>query len=278
MVVNRWRLKYKIDITSYFGSLDSLRLWKCKQCSLQYFMPSIPGDEILYQALAMKNWYYQNQKWEYDQAIKDIPIKSTVLDVGCGEGAFVKMAGAVGLHPTGVDTNAKISENDSTAASRIIKGTIDQLRKSKQQWDAVVCFQVIEHLPNPSDFITACCDLLRPGGVLILAVPNDNALPLRWEPDALLNMPPHHLTRWTESTLQSIPAQFPLLLAHTQCSPLELIHIEGFVGSLRPRLCTFPGSSLLWPTVNQCITFLLDKARIRYLINGHTIYARYVRT
>ena len=62
-------------------------------------------------------------------------------------------------------------------------------------YDAVTSFQVLEHVTEPASFLRACVKALRPGGRLLLGVPNNDSF-LGLLEDNWLNMPPHHMSLW----------------------------------------------------------------------------------
>ena len=102
----------------------------------------------------------------------------TVLDIGCGGGLVCEPMARMGAAVTGVDPAAANIE----AARRHAEGqrlTIDyraieaeQLVAAGATFDAVLCLEVVEHVPDPGAFLQTCAALVRPGGVLILSTIN----------------------------------------------------------------------------------------------------------
>jgi 2-polyprenyl-3-methyl-5-hydroxy-6-metoxy-1,4-benzoquinol methylase len=87
-------------------------------------------------------------------------------------------------------------------------------------FDAVSLFDVLEHLLDPRRTLRACADLLAPGGILFLYVPNfDSASRLLMGADAHFIWPTHHLNYYTPTTIRD------LMLRH-RLTP-ELIVTEG---------------------------------------------------
>lgn len=98
-----------------------------------------------------------------------------LLDVGCGTGDFLLVCKNNGWKVTGVEPNAKAkitAENKlkGTADSEIYS-EINQLN-SEAQFDVITLWHVLEHVPNLEVYISSLKKLLKPGGVLIVAVPN----------------------------------------------------------------------------------------------------------
>ena len=61
-------------------------------------------------------------------------------------------------------------------------------------------FQVLEHVTDPKGFMQGCVKALKSGGKLLMAVPVEDSFVGRAE-STWLNMPPHHLTRWSNTAL-----------------------------------------------------------------------------
>ena len=101
----------------------------------------------------------------------------SVLDYGCGTGDHVTYPLAcLGHRVLGVDFHdASISE--ATRRYRVPTlsfrtAEIEELVKRGEQFDLVVCSEVLEHLHEPRHFLQAVSRLLHPGGGLIITTPN----------------------------------------------------------------------------------------------------------
>jgi SAM-dependent methyltransferase len=105
------------------------------------------------------------------------PRCARVLDVPCGEGAFLARAQQAGLVCYGVDIANRLAlEGVRFARADMNAG----LPFAPAVFDAVVCIDGIEHLERPFDFVRECRRVLRPGGALIVSTPNISALRSRW--------------------------------------------------------------------------------------------------
>ena len=98
------------------------------------------------------------------------------------------------------------------------------------RYDAVCAFQVLEHVAHPRRFLDACVRLLRPGGRLCIAVPNDDGyMGKQRREKASLNLPPHHLSRWGRRTLMSLEGLFPLKVRRIAFEPLSEHHVPEYI-------------------------------------------------
>lgn len=190
-------------------------LWSCRQCSLRWYADSPAGDAAFYEALQQHDWYYQEDKPEYGFASRWIPGEAQVLEVGCGRGAF---AGFIpGTNYRGLEFNQLAVQKARNAGLQVEVKTVGQEAADRPAHDDVVChFQVLEHVETPLGFMAECAQALKPGGLMVVAVPAEDSF-LGLAESSWLNMPPHHLTRWTDRSLG-------LLLRRVGMEPLELWH------------------------------------------------------
>ena len=101
----------------------------------------------------------------------------TVLDIPCGEGAFLERLHAMGLDGHGADIVNRLARGGTRFTAADMNAS---LPFGDGAFDALVCIDGIEHLERPFDFVRECRRVVRPGGVLIVSTPNIGALRSRW--------------------------------------------------------------------------------------------------
>ena len=98
--------------------------------------------------------------------------EKTLLDIGCGTGAFLKVAKDNGWVVTGVEPD----RDARTIANAITENAVHNTEKlselKNQCFDVITLWHVLEHLPNLEEQVSLLKRLLKPGGTLIIAVPN----------------------------------------------------------------------------------------------------------
>jgi len=93
----------------------------------------------------------------------------SVLDIGAGTGEFLKVASEQGWEIHGAEPNEK-ARSISEQKGIHLKESFNTY--SEKQFDVITLWHVLEHLPNLHDSIKEIESLLKPGGTLIIAVPN----------------------------------------------------------------------------------------------------------
>jgi 2-polyprenyl-6-hydroxyphenyl methylase/3-demethylubiquinone-9 3-methyltransferase len=101
-----------------------------------------------------------------------------VLDVGCGGGLICEPLARLGARVTGLDPAPETIEAARRHAAGqgldidYRAGRVEELAAEAAGFDAVVCLEVVEHVPDVAAFLKACAALVRPGGLMLLSTLN----------------------------------------------------------------------------------------------------------
>ncbi|CAM1357972.1 Methyltransferase [Tenacibaculum soleae] len=95
--------------------------------------------------------------------------EKSILDVGAGTGDFLKVCKNNGWEINGVEP-AKKARDFAFNKKVNLKESIDEYKG--KQFDVISLWHVLEHVPNLIEYITELKKLLKPKGILIIAVPN----------------------------------------------------------------------------------------------------------
>ena len=242
-----------------------VKLWHCRSCEFEFFNQALTGTDRFYRQLSVNSGYYSKHRPEFAQTlhwIESLPVR-TVLDVGCGDGAFLDEARAAGLQTHGIELNKDAREKAANKGHEVMDSLLQDLDGSLQ-YDLVVAFQVVEHVADPIQFLRLMARVVRPGGYLAVAVPNHGGL-FRLVPLDPATWPPHHITRWTLSHLDQAGSRAGLKVVRKTADLLFGGAIEHF-SRLNYRL-----SEALGRPVNRTrlqllssIAFLYRKSGVRY--------------
>ncbi len=202
---------FDIDISNEIKSQKYINYYRCNSCKLYFFDPDFAGSAEFYEDLQNhRKVYYNPNRVEFDYMKTKIKAENSVLEIGSGSGFFAeKLKTSKYL---GLEYNDKAIEEAKKKGIRLLKSSIEDFSKnSKETYDVVCSFHVLEHVTNPHDFIKASIDVLSKGGQLIIAVPF-NESKLTNNINHVLNLPPHHISRWNLQTLIQIGNLFNLEL------------------------------------------------------------------
>ena len=97
-----------------------------------------------------------------------------LLDIGCGEGYFgaaVKSA-LPGCETWGVEANEVAAAGAASRNDRVLQGLVDSVDLPDAHFDVVTMNDVLEHIPYSEPVLAKVRRLLKPGGRLVLSVPN----------------------------------------------------------------------------------------------------------
>jgi 2-polyprenyl-3-methyl-5-hydroxy-6-metoxy-1,4-benzoquinol methylase len=268
-IYDAWQNQFGIDITNLTTTDDKIREWFCEKTGVYFFTPhDFVLDSKGYSELQKLAWYYSPNKWEYDFAIKKFgnkPLK--VLEIGCGEGSFIARCQDAGHMALGLELNEVAVEKATKRGLPVYNIMTDKFKDDYNGYFDIVCgFQVLEHIPNPYQFIQDCVSMLKPNGKLIFAVPNaDGLLATDFN---ILDMPPHHATRWSKQAFQSLTDIFPLEAVEINSERLAPYHFHWYINI---KTKTNPIFKLLFSSA------IFQKLFLKYLkiigknfITGHT--------
>jgi 2-polyprenyl-3-methyl-5-hydroxy-6-metoxy-1,4-benzoquinol methylase len=128
-----------------------------------------------------------------------------LLDVGCGEGAFLEWARAAGWEAVGVEPDPAAVAAARSRGLTVHAGTVEALRSEASSFDVVTLSHVLEHVHDPRALLKSIRDLLKPGGLLWLDTPNITSVGCRLFGANWLGLdPPRHLVLFNHPTLRSL--------------------------------------------------------------------------
>jgi 2-polyprenyl-3-methyl-5-hydroxy-6-metoxy-1,4-benzoquinol methylase len=171
---------------------ETFDLVRCEDCGLVATSPPVPPAEIgrYYPAS-----YYGDNNRRFNSlleglipffrnrravAIERFVSRGRILDVGCGRGILPALMRERGWDAHGLE----FSETSARHAREVLQlpvfvGDFLASPYAESSFDAVVLWHVLEHVPDPVAAIRRARQILKPGGLLVIAVPNFESLQAR---------------------------------------------------------------------------------------------------
>lgn len=174
------------------------------------------------------------QRWWKQRIAKTIwgwiPNASKLLDVGCGSSPIITH------YPDalGIDVNSKkleyLQERCPYIKTQKAQTGLFLLESVKNQFDYVLCIEVLEHIKHPEYTMAAVSDLLKENGKLVVATPDYNR-PLWHLAERFTPYKEKHITHFTRRSLEELCANFNLIpVKHkyiATCDLMEMFEKRG---------------------------------------------------
>ncbi|MGF1466652.1 MAG: class I SAM-dependent methyltransferase [Sandaracinaceae bacterium] len=192
-----WRLALGVDADAELDRDGALSLHRCAGCGTLAFAPRREASPAFYDRLRRRPWYEPGSKREFRLAAELLPPGARILDLGGGCGAFARAAPH--LEVTVVEAGTPWPEG---------------------RFDGGCAFQVLEHVAEPLALLRRLAASVRPGGRLVVGVPNAESYLDRLE-NLPLDGPPHHLSRFTPAGLRRLAARAGLAAVVLLEAPVE---------------------------------------------------------
>lgn len=151
-----------------------------------------------------------------------------VLDIGCGFGELPVLLANEGYQAVGVDESPSVIEALRTRFPRVEwhAGSVADLLDELGTFNAVTLFHVLEHIPAPRAAMQSFKRLVRPGGILVLEVPNTGGLSAQLKGADWRYYLNHHVNYFDAASLVRLAA----------ATGYEVVEIKGYYG------LTYPGA------------------------------------
>jgi 2-polyprenyl-3-methyl-5-hydroxy-6-metoxy-1,4-benzoquinol methylase len=214
-----------------------------------------------------------------------------IIDVGCGAGHFLALALTRGWEVYGSEFSPAALDLCRKKGIIMVEGSIanpslqpDGFGALHGSFDVVTSFEVIEHINNPQEDLTAIVKLMRPGGLHYCTTPNFNALGRIWlKADYNVIGYPEHLSYYTVSTLHRLFTQHKLRRLSLVTEGISITRIKksrGSVNTIKIGAANAPDEKLrertenhfFWRFVKRAINFIFRSTR-----TGATLKARYIK-
>jgi spore coat polysaccharide biosynthesis protein SpsF (cytidylyltransferase family)/2-polyprenyl-3-methyl-5-hydroxy-6-metoxy-1,4-benzoquinol methylase len=197
---------------------------RCKNCNLDYISWNTEKEKQYTQSYFFEeytNQYgktyledFQHIKKEGIRRIKNINSvvhkKGSILDIGCAYGPFLSAAKDCGWVPYGTDISSDAiqyvtQELGFSACTSSFPSNDMEEKLSKNNFDAVTMWYVIEHFQNLHDVLTKVSNLVSRGGIFAFSTPNSKGISGKTNPKQFYRQSPSdHYTIWCPKTAKKL--------------------------------------------------------------------------
>lgn len=229
---------------------------ECRTCGFKHALP-LPDAQTLAREYA--EHYYADEKPDFIAHAREDrdwfalaqtdrlelfekllgPGRRRLLDIGCGPGFFLATAIARGWRASGIEPSRQAAAHARELGAAVSEDFFSEASvPALGRFDAVNLTNVLEHVPDPIGILTLARDLLDPGGVLCVGVPNDFS-PFQVAAQAAADLddwwvaPPHHLNYFDFESLSALLTRLGFRVTERTTSfPMEafLMMGERYVG------------------------------------------------
>jgi SAM-dependent methyltransferase len=183
------------------------RLIRCDECGLGRLTP-LPSPQELAKFYPQEYYGSPGAKFEpLTEAVvrfigtvhvrslsKSLPSDARILDVGCGRGVLLSSLADRGHEVHGMDVSETALAGADPRAQFKVAGCLTECDYPDRHFDQVILWHVLEHLTNPREVLAEIHRILKPGGQVIVAVPNFSSLQAEWSGPAWFHLDlPRHL-------------------------------------------------------------------------------------
>jgi len=172
--------------TTYSLVGDPFHLVRCENCCCVFLFPQ-PTPQVLAEAYATDYYGEGEEKFSgWIETVLDrfrkrrarlvvshVEVGGKVLDIGCGNGNFLRYVAAEGRKAFGLE----LPGNSLERARRIPELSLKEGRLQRgdypgDSFDMITLWHVFEHLDRPRETLEIIDEILKPGGFLVLSLPN----------------------------------------------------------------------------------------------------------
>ncbi len=257
--------------SEHFMKTESYDIYKCPTCGLAYSMPmQLPDsaeafftaayggklkDPGMLDLVVRQRWMQQRKRFKADDFLRgahkdalkwikaNVPAGSTILDIGCGPGAFLYALRSEGFHGVGVEPSIDTVKILQTEGFDAYCGTMENIPSECPTPFAVTSFFVLHHLIDPLRAVAAVKARYPKAYFLLAAYKADYSKHL--PPSSL---PPRALTSWTKESLQLLFFKAGYKQVHVvQCTWRPQEYTVPIAATIYKHVGRWLPAGVIWP-------------------------------
>jgi SAM-dependent methyltransferase len=206
--------KFKETYVSPYNNQECKR-YECPNCDAHWWeplkiIPEFYESEVFESYISFHEGVGTRLGENHKAFFKHFPsnVKGKLLDVGCGDGRFLRYAKEQGFEVWGIDFDKKSVESAKrnlgidTVFAMSLEEFYEYAKEKNLKFDVITFFQVLEHQDKPREFLEMVKGLLKEGGYIAGSVPNKESMFIELIRYNHADYPPHHFLRFSKSSLE----------------------------------------------------------------------------
>jgi 2-polyprenyl-3-methyl-5-hydroxy-6-metoxy-1,4-benzoquinol methylase len=160
---------------------DVYQLVRCTSCSCVWLSSPPKPEEMSFhygddyhRAIVRGGETSASRRWQgHREIISRHRRGGAILDIGCSSGGFLGTMAGAGWELFGIEMEPSTAEKarERTGAEVFVGDALDA-PFPPESFDVVTCFDVLEHIYEPRQFLAKILEWLKPGGILYVKLPN----------------------------------------------------------------------------------------------------------
>jgi 2-polyprenyl-3-methyl-5-hydroxy-6-metoxy-1,4-benzoquinol methylase len=192
-------------------------IWRCSSCGLLFNSPRLNDAQIA--KMYDSNYYFFNRSDSDEfRRIADVYLRTVALvadtvsenkaiEIGSAKGYLLALLKHLHWTVQGIELSASAAEYaQSRFGVPTFTGTVGEYSESSQSAAAplVLAIDVLEHIPNPADFIGSVNKIIKKNGVLIIDTPNGSSFNIGIKGVSWKGFNPFHIYFFSRNNLEQL--------------------------------------------------------------------------
>ncbi len=194
-----------------------------------------------------------------------------LLDLGCGSGYFLKFAKLRGWEVYGVEMSNYAADIARKQGISVSTKSVTEANFLSEEFDVITMFNVLEHMTNLNEVMANNYRWLKPGGLLVVEVPNVNSMQrnifggnwVHWDV-------PRHIFHFSPETLRKLAEKNGFKVIEEYSLPFSSHEVAGWLHSLSFALKGKPKRSVSPTTLSKkdsCISLQSKMKTFKLLVS-----------
>lgn len=240
----------RTDFKPLLSKKLNFQIYVCSKCRLGQTVPypeESNGQENFSDSKQHYEDHYINDKVKWrkfmakmlDHAVSYVKI-GQLLDVGTGVGFMLEVAQERGFVATGIEpSKGAVQYAKEVLGLNVVRGHFPAPELEKQYYDVITLSHVLEHVPEPINFLRLIKQQLKPGGVVVITAPNYRGLIVQFIGKRWYGFQPtQHIWQLTPHTVKLVAEKAGLKVVKKTSESMDYTPIKSFKSLIYFALAT----------------------------------------